>query len=60
MGVNTFLLVGRLADDGEGTNTLAVQTHILREGLSQDRAETLLQEVTEREGGLFASVAVPK
>jgi hypothetical protein len=48
--VNTLLLLGRLADDGEGTNTLAVETHVLGEGLSKDRAETLLDEVTEGEG----------
>lgn len=50
--VNTLLLIRGLADDGEGTNTLAVKTHVLCEGLGQDGAETLLDEVTESEGVL--------
>lgn len=50
--VNALLLVGRLADDGESTNTLAVETHVLGERLSQAGAETLLDEVTESEGVL--------
>jgi len=48
--VNALLLVGRLADDGEGTNTLAVETHVLGERLSQAGAEALLDEVAESEG----------
>ncbi len=65
--VDALLLLGRLADDGEGTNTLSVETlawsvsssrfvcrtashHVLCEGLSKARAETLLDEVAESKG----------
>jgi hypothetical protein len=48
--VNTLLLVGRLADDREGTDTLAVETHVLGKGLGQDWTKTLLDEVAESKG----------
>jgi len=52
LGVDALLLLARLADDGEGTDTLAVQTHVLRKTLGEDRAEAFADEVAEREGVL--------
>jgi hypothetical protein len=74
LGVDALLLVGRLADDGEGTDALAVETlhpvsgltiikrasyHVLGEALAQDGSETLLDEVAQRKG-VLVSVAAGK
>lgn len=73
--VNTLLLLGRFANDGESTDTLAVETllllvldsslgidwtyHVLGEALGEDRAETLLDEVAESKS-ILVSVATGK
>ena len=45
-----FLWVG--CDEGEGANTFAVETHVLREGLGQSDLVTLLDEVADGESVL--------
>ena len=47
LGVDALLLLGRLADDGEGTNTLAVETHVLGERLGNGDLVTLSNKVTK-------------
>jgi len=45
-----FLWIG--CDEGEGTDTFSVETHVLREGLGQSDLVTLLDEVADGEGVL--------
>lgn len=53
--VHTLLLFGRLADNGESTDTLAVETHVLRKALSKDKLVAFLNEESERVG-IFVGV----
>jgi hypothetical protein len=55
--LNALLLLGVLADKREGTDTLAVQTHVLGEGLAQSDVVALLDEVTGSEGILVSVTA---
>ena len=48
--VDALLLLGVLTHDGEGTNTLAVKTHVLGERLSKADVVALLDEVADGEG----------
>lgn len=57
LGVDALLLLGRLAHDTEGADSLAVQAHVLGEGLRQDEAVTLLDEETDRVGVLVGVTA---
>lgn len=50
--VDALLLFGRVADDAEGADTLAVQTHVLGEGLRQHETVALLDEQADRVGVL--------
>lgn len=55
--VHTLLLLGRLADNGESTSTLTVETHVLGERLGQARVVALLNKVAQREGVLVGVTA---
>jgi len=48
--VNTFALLCALTHDGESTDALAVQAHVLGERLGQTDVVALLNEVAHREG----------
>lgn len=48
--VDTLLLVGVGAHDGESTDTLAVETHVLGEGLGKADVVALLDKVADGEG----------
>lgn len=50
LGVDTLALLGVLCDDGEGADTLAVETHVLGEGLGEADVVALLDEVADGEG----------
>ena len=50
LGVDALLLVGRVGDDAEGTDSLAVETHVLGEGLREREAVALLDEQADRVG----------
>jgi hypothetical protein len=52
LGVDSLLLVGILGDNGEGTDTLTVETHVLGEGLSQADVVALLDKVADGKGVL--------
>lgn len=55
--IDTLLLLGVLANEREGTNTLAVQTHVLGEALAQSNVVALLDEVARSEGILVSVTA---
>lgn len=59
LGVHTLLLLGRLADKGESTNTLTVETHVLGETLAQSNVVALLHKVTRSES-ILVSVSAGK
>ena len=48
--VDTLLLLRRLAHDREGTNTLTVETHVLRKRLAKDELVAFLNEKADRVG----------
>lgn len=48
--VDSLLLVGVLGDNGEGTDALTVETHVLGEGLGQADVVALLDEVADGKG----------
>ena len=50
--VDALLLLGVGADDGEGTDTLTVETHVLGEGLGQADVVALLDEIADGKGVL--------
>ena len=50
--LDTGLLFWIRSDEGEGTDTFAIETHVLCEGLGQCDLVTLLNEVTNGEGVL--------
>ena len=50
LGIDTLLLLGRVANHREGTDTLTIETHVLGKALSKDKLMTLLNEQTNRVG----------
>lgn len=50
LGVDALDLLGVGADDGEGTNTLTVETHVLGERLAEGNLLALLDEVADGKG----------
>jgi hypothetical protein len=55
--VDALLLIGIGADHGEGTDTLAVETHVLGKGLAQSNVVALLNEVADSESILVGVTA---
>lgn len=55
--LNALLLLGVLADEREGTDTLTVETHVLSEGLAQRDVVALLDEVAGSKGILVSVTA---
>ena len=56
LAIYASLLFGIGSDERESTNTFAVETHVLREGLGESNLVTLLDEMTNGEG-IFGSVS---
>lgn len=52
--VDASLLLGRGSDEGEGTGTLTVETHVLGEGLGESNQVTVLDELAEGIGILVS------
>ena len=46
--VDSFLLLGRRADNGEGTDTLTIKAHVLGKALSKNKLVAFLDEQAER------------
>lgn len=59
LGVHALLLLGRLADKGESTNTLTIETHVLGETLAQGNVVALFHKVARSEG-ILVSVSAGK
>lgn len=57
LGLDALLLLGVLADEGESTNALAVETHVLGKALAQSDVVALLDEVAGSEGILVSVTA---
>lgn len=57
LGVHALLLLGGLTDEGESTNTLTVEAHILSETLAQSNVVALLHKVTRSESILVSVTA---
>lgn len=54
LGVDASLLLSRGSDEGEGTGTLTVETHVLGEGLGEGNQVTILDELAEGIGILVS------
>lgn len=57
LGVHALLLLGRFTDNGEGTSTLTIETHVLGERLGQAGVVALLDKVAQRKGILVGITA---
>src|SRR5690606_2198522 len=56
LGIDALLLLGGLSNEGKGTNTLTVETHILGEGLAKSNWNLLVDKLTESQS-ILVSVA---
>lgn len=57
LGVYALLLLGRFTDNGEGTSTLTVETHVLGKRLGQAGVVALLDKVAQCKGILVGVTA---
>lgn len=50
LGFNSGSFFGVLADNGEGTSSLAVETHVLGERLGEEDVVAIVNELSDGEG----------